>query len=211
MRPAGRTCRAGCRPRIGLGVALALLLVAGALSGCVQPMVNVDTAAQVGAQDVILVGRVELVPPFKPEEQKIDLAGPYNDKNQFFFYLNNKPVAVPDSPEQTPHDDILMEKFGSTFYVQHAQKPVYFSIAMVYMTLTSQNQEMVWLPGGFMVDVKPGDRAVYIGTIRYHRNEFFDIKKVELSDDFQREQAAFRKKFGDSLKLVKHLAHPYKS
>lgn len=66
--------------------------------------------------------------------------------------------------------------------------------------------EQAWLPGGLKVDVKPGDKAVYMGTIRYHRNEFMDITKVEIKDHFGAESAAFKKKFGDSMVLRKRLA-----
>jgi hypothetical protein len=192
----------------GALLALAALLLAGALAGCVKPMVKVDDFAQVGANDVLMVGRVELVPPLKPGEQDIKLSGPYNDENQYFFFINNKAVAVANNPEKTPYDDILMEKFGNTFYVKNARRPVHFTVSFLYLTLTRQKMERVWLPGGLVVGVQPGDRAVYMGTIRYHRNEFFDLSKVEVVDEFDRERKAFAEKFGTATPLVRRLARP---
>ncbi|HET8759643.1 MAG TPA: hypothetical protein VFN94_01150, partial [Nitrospiria bacterium] len=85
-------------------------------------------------------------------------------------------------------------------------KPLYVLRGIMYIFLTGKRQEQAWLPGGLKVDVKPGDKAVYMGTIRYHRNEFMDITKVEIKDNFGTESAAFKKKFGDAAVLRKRLA-----
>lgn len=185
------------------------LLLLGALvllGGCTTPMVKVENLSQVGPKDVLIVGRVELVPPLKPGEQDLKLPGPYNDENQLFFFVNSKPTPVAEQVEQTPYEEVLATFLGETFYVKGAQRPSYFTVSFIYMTLTRQKIERVWLPGGFVVAPQPGDRAIYIGTVRYHRNEFFDLEKVELVDDFAREQRAFRTKFGGSVPLVKRLA-----
>lgn len=185
---------------------LALLLATAALAGCVKPMVQVEDLSQVGQREVIVVGRVELVPPLKPGEQDIKLMGPYNDENQYFFFINSKRVEIPDTVEKTPYEDILQAKFGETFYVKNPQRPAHFTVMFVYMTLTRQMQERIWLPGNFVVEPQPGDRAVYMGTIRYHRNEFFDIEKVELVDEYDRERRAFQEKFGSGATLTRRLA-----
>jgi hypothetical protein len=64
-------------------------------------------------------------------------------------------------------------------------------------------------PGGLKVALKPGDRAVYIGTLRYHRDEFFEITKVSIVDEYGAAQAEFRKKFG-GVPLRKALMTPVK-
>ena len=63
----------------------------------------------------------------------------------------------------------------------------------------------VFFPGGLKVSVKPGDKAVYIGTVQYHRNEFFDITKVAIVDDYERANTEFKKKFGKKHTLRKAL------
>jgi len=50
-----------------------------------------------------------------------------------------------------------------------------------------------------------GDKAVYIGTVRYTRDEFFEIKKVAIVDDYERANSEFRKKFGTKIALRKAL------
>ena len=60
-------------------------------------------------------------------------------------------------------------------------------------------------PGGLRVALKEGDRAVYIGTLRYHRNEFFDITDVAVVDDYAAANAEYMKKFGNGVSLRKAL------
>jgi hypothetical protein len=188
------------------GPLLALLLTVVALAGCVRPMVEVERLDQVRADEVVVVGRVELVPALKQGEQNITANGPYTDENQLFFFINRKPVAVDDSPERTPYDDVLPAKFGETFYVKSRRLPMHFTVSFIYMAWTAQQIERVWPPGGFSVEPQPNDRAVYIGTIRYHRNEYFDLEKMELVDEYGRERQAFERRFGRGTELVKRLA-----
>jgi len=66
--------------------------------------------------------------------------------------------------------------------------------------------DKAYFPAGFKVDVRPADRAVYIGTLRYRRNEFFQFTKRDVVDDYERANAEFRKKFGSRYALRKSLA-----
>ncbi len=85
---------------------------------------------------------------------------------------------------------------------------MYLVAAFLYTSLTRTRIERTWLPGGLKVDIRPGDRAVYIGTLRYHRNEFFDLEKAEIVDDFEREREAFAQKFDNGVPLVKRIMVP---
>ena len=45
------------------------------------------------------------------------------------------------------------------------------------------------------VDIRPGDKAVYVGTLRLHRDEFHEVTKAELRDDYNEAMAEYRKRF----------------
>jgi hypothetical protein len=62
-----------------------------------------------------------------------------------------------------------------------------------------------YFPGGLKVALKPGDRAVYVGTVQYHRNEFFEVTKTVIIDDYARANAEFKQKFGAKYPLRKAL------
>ena len=57
------------------------------------------------------------------------------------------------------------------------------------------------LPGGLKYEVQPSDRAIYIGTLRYHRDDYNAITKVDLLDEFDKAKKAFVKQHGATVKL----------
>ena len=186
---------------------LLALLVGSLLAGCVSTMTDVKSLSGLTSSDVILVGRLELDPPLKPEEQNINVVGPYDKTNHFFFFLNDTVQPVADTPIETHYDAMLYEPFNETFYVVQKPRPAFFTAGFTYLSWgTRDGTERAWFPGGWKVEIKPGDRAVYMGTIRYTRNEFFDIKKVQLIDEYAKEKREFEKRFGTSVKLMKRLA-----
>ena len=53
-------------------------------------------------------------------------------------------------------------------------------------------QEKLRFPGGYYFEVPSGAEAIYIGTLRYHRNDFNTITKVEVIDERQDIAAALK-------------------
>jgi hypothetical protein len=67
-----------------------------------------------------------------------------------------------------------------------------------------------YFPGGLRVSLRSGDKAVYVGTVRYYRDEFWNFSKVTIVDDYDRANAEYRKKFGGKIALRKALVTPVK-
>lgn len=63
----------------------------------------------------------------------------------------------------------------------------------------------ILLPVRFKIDIRQTDKAVYIGKIRYTRDDFNSITKVELKDDYNKANKIFRRKFGNRYRLRKSL------
>ena len=193
-------------------IQLGLLILLAGVAGCgFRRMATVTRLSQLGRNETVVVGRVELVPPLREEEQDIKLIGPYNDKNQYFFMVGRKWVDKRGELSGGDYDAVIIEKFGTTFYVKAPARPLFLLRYLIYMQVTVQGMEKVWLPGGVVVDIQAGDRAVYMGTLRYHRNEFFDLSRIEIVDDYAREKQVFEKRFGRNIPLVKRLPRPVKS
>jgi hypothetical protein len=57
-------------------------------------------------------------------------------------------------------------------------------------------------------DIKPADRAVYVGTFRFHRDEFNEVTKAEILDQYPEASAEFKKKLGNGNDLRKAIAKP---
>jgi len=65
--------------------------------------------------------------------------------------------------------------------------------------------EEIILPAGFKINIKAKYKAVYTGKIRYIRDDFNSITRVEFKDDYKKSLKEFRKKFGKKYKLRKSL------
>lgn len=86
-------------------------------------------------------------------------------------------------------------------------KPLYLIESVVYLKVGKVNESALF-PGGLRVDIEPGDRAVYVGTVRYYRNEFMETQRVEVVDAYADEAKEFARRFGGDVRLQKRLFHP---
>lgn len=196
--------------QLGAG-ALVVLLAACVPTSRIQ---SVEKLADVPAGETVLVGRIELDPPLRPGEQK--LSERYAEFDRVVL------VIVGDEPrpmERLALGDLkqrINAPFGQHFFVNHPAQPLYILKSWVVMQAEIKVQSpnartddgLAPLQGMFRIDVKPGDKAVYIGTIRYHRDEFFGTTRVQVRDDFASANAEFQRRFGRTLSLRKSLAVP---
>jgi hypothetical protein len=67
------------------------------------------------------------------------------------------------------------------------------------------------LPGPIEFDIHPADKAIYVGTLRLHRDEFHEVTKAEIYDHFDAAFTDFAKKFGPGLPLRRALLKPVRT
>jgi hypothetical protein len=185
----------------------ALLLMA--MAGCTAPRPAVDDVSTVGSHEVIVVGRIELTPSLTDEDQILKGIGTGKFKNKVFVITNEEWQDKQGGIELG--DDFFEATLGEPFYIKGSNKPFYFLTGVIYTEVSSKGaMQNVNLPGGVKIELRSNDKAVYVGTIRYTRNEYFDITRAEINDDYDRANAAFKKKFGVKYNLRKVLAAPIK-
>jgi hypothetical protein len=181
-------------------------LLLGVLSACVGPArESVDSLTGLGDGEMVVVGRVELVPPLQKEEQKFKGIIIGDLENKVFLITDQKYRVLTKEPEIADFDGRIEAILGKNFFVRSNNKPFYIVGGMLYLELGGSEMNRAFFPGGMKVPIKPGDKAVYIGTLQYHRNEFFDVTKVAIVDDFERTNAEFKKRFGARQPLRKAL------
>lgn len=177
------------------------------LGGCIGPMKEpVESFAAVGAGETVLVGRVELVPPLSDEETAFrqKMMKPY--RQRVFLIADEHMRELHGEPGLGDFTGRIDTHFGKDFFVKAAAKPLYILRGVSWATMNQYDEhKTVYFPGDLRVDIRPGDRAVYIGTIRYHRNEFFQITKTEIIDDYRRVNRTFAKQFGTGHPLRRSL------
>jgi hypothetical protein len=180
----------------------ALPLVALGLAACVGPALQtVSSFKDVANEELVLVGKVKLTPPLMKDEQNLKRVLGIS-KNTAIVLLDERLQKLEDEPRLADYAGRLEAPLGGTFFVSRKREPFFIRAAMIQL----DEQRKAWLPGGLKIPAQPTDKAVYIGTIHYHRDEFFNIVKVTVDDDFDEAEGAFKKRFGGKRALRKALA-----
>jgi hypothetical protein len=189
---------------------LAGLLLAGALAGCAGPArERVDSFSEVASGETVVVGRIELVPPLREDEQKIAVINSGSFENIVFLMADENYRVLKGDPTNADFGGRIEATLEKTFFVRSSDKPFYILGGQLWLEF-GRGSSKAYFPGGLKVSLQPGDKAVYIGTVRYYRNEFWDFTKVSIVDDYSRANTEFRKQFGTRIPLRKALVTPVK-
>jgi len=189
----------------------ASLLLLGALSACVGAAREpVDSLSGLGGDETLVVGRIEIVPPLRKDEQKLKGLGTGNFENKVFLLADEHYRVLTEEPVMADYAGRIEAILGKNFFVRSNSKPFFILGGMMYLDLGGREMNRAYFPGGLKASLKPGDKAVYVGAVQYHRNEFFEITKATIVDDYDRTNAEFKKKFGTKTPLRKALLTPVK-
>lgn len=180
------------------------LLAAAAIlaAGCVSVSEDPASPGDVAADAVVLVGKIEVRPPVKAEEQKYQAGWDvFNTKRHFIGRAILFTADTPQYRERT--GNALNPPLEETYFLKLPRSHRYIVKGYVSMELVSRgasarsgfNQTELSFPVPIEVDVRPGDKAIYVGTLRLHRDEFHEVTKAELRDDYQEAMAEFRNRF----------------
>jgi hypothetical protein len=194
------------------------LIVLLTIPACIGPMLPyADSAGSVESDETVIAGKIVISPPLDESEQTlttirshgccITQINPSADryKNKIILLTDTKPRSIQE-PEFSDYAGRIEAPIGDVFYVRAKNgKSLYVNRSEILMDVNGGGAEKAVLPSGYKIDIRPGDRAVYIGTIKYYRDEFFTVHRVEIIDDYERVNAAFRKKFGRKLVLRRAL------
>ena len=181
-------------------------LLALALAACAPaPRAPLTSLSALGSDEVVVVGKVELVPALRKGEQKIRGMVVGNFENTVYLMMDEKLRPLPQDPRIADYAGRIEAKFGSTFFVRSKAAPSYILGGILFLEIGGQSQEKIYFPGGFQVAAKPGDRAVYVGTLRYQRDEFFEFQRITVVDEYKEASAEFQARFGSGQALRKAL------
>jgi hypothetical protein len=180
-----------------------LAFVALALAGCVSVSeTNVASLTELGSDSVMVVGKIEIVPPIKPEEQSFKALDPFNTKRHF---MGRAVMFMADKPEYRDYTgDALNPPLQQTYFLKVPRAKRYMvkgSVTMAFALRTVSRRQAVTdqtellFPAPLELDIRPGDAAIYVGTLRLHRDEFHEVTRAEVRDDYARAAAEYRAKF----------------
>jgi hypothetical protein len=162
-------------------ISLSLLVV----TGCLGPrMVQHATDLHTAGSKIVVIGKFELWPPVVPELEQNTRWNVIGDER----ILNTLIMAT--GPTDTPVDSSfngsgwqasIESQWGRPFMVELERQTTWLKGGM--MQLDVMQQDRLWFPGGLYFDIPAGAKAVYIGTLRYTRNDFNTIVNMEVLDD----------------------------
>jgi hypothetical protein len=196
--------------------ACALGGVAAALPGCysIQELPASELPAA-GARQVMVVGRIEVVPQLR-RDQDLRIG---NDVFNMKRHLENRAVLVmgarAEAVESPPMGaQILNPTLEETYFLLMRRSERFLAKGSVTMEWSSQvtgprtmsvDSVELKFPAPLELDIQPGDQAIYIGTLRLHRDRFHTLLGAEVLDHHAAAQPEFQQRFGAQARLRKAL------
>jgi hypothetical protein len=185
------------------------LLLAGlilSLSSCAGNAVKRGNIGgdEAGPDTTIIVGRIVVEPEPEAGEKGFFNSG-YD--GQVRLYCDSVLKL------ETVHDNSFWENWpvqvagneGQTFYYGIPNRRCYAVMAGYFLS-RSDSYEIIHLPVSFTLDIQPGDGAVYIGTIKFTRDAFYNVKRIDVYDEYAKVYPEFVKIYGPGVKLKKAVA-----
>ena len=167
-----------------------------ALQACAMPQALPEAnVLDAGADEVVLIGKIELVPPLDPkfeQRSRWNVVGEERLLGRVWMSTGAeyRPITTSEL-KGSEFQHSLEAQWGVPFMVRAPRRRTYLNGAVTH--LDALRQERLWFPGGLWFDVPAGARAVYVGTLRYYRNDFNAITRVEVLDE-RRDLAALLKR-----------------
>jgi hypothetical protein len=157
---------------------------------------------------VIVVGKFELTPPLtdleKDYSRRKGAIGIADVINRVYMSTTPQPITKIDTTMMSEQwSNMLRATWGGTYFKVTEDRKTYLNAGMTYtdpMTL-----DKAWLPGGLSFTPPVNAKAIYVGTVRYMRDDFWNITKVQVIDDYNSAKAEFEMRFGKSVRLEKAL------
>ncbi|AEG94304.1 hypothetical protein [Ramlibacter tataouinensis] len=190
---------------------------AAVLPACHTVQENASTELPApGTGKVMLVGRIEVVPRISPREQNVAVQNDiFNTKRHF---MGRAVIRLAD--RRDPGD---FHQLGALFLNPNLEETFFYSvprterfvadasIAMEWQDLTPASKNLTLqkvelkLPVPLELDIQPADQALYLGTVRMHRDVYHTLLRVEVLDQQSQAQEEFSRRFGPQARMRKAL------
>lgn len=155
---------------------------------------------------MVLVGTIDISPALAKDEQSLKPSGVIFLGDVDAVYRNRAIIQLNNQAQESDYKTVITPELGKTFFFKIPRDMKYMVDGGVVMELSPHGVTgKIVLPTWFKIDIRPGDKAVYIGKLKYKRNDFNSVTGVRLVDDCATANKAFKKRFGRHYKLRKSL------
>ncbi len=170
--------------------------------------------------EVLVIGKIIFDPPLGDSFYNISDSRncfPYEFKDKIHIWIDEK---IQDPPTEKTYNSSMgfyftnriIARLNNDFYIKFKRKSFYIlemfilqECEYVNKGTRNLNTNKLIIPIRAMVKIKPNDKAVYIGTLKFDHNEFYSITKTTLIDDFEKVKKDFQKEFRNDIRVRKAL------
>ena len=202
-----------------------LILFAFTLTSCtsyISARRDISTISELKDNQVLVVGKIELIPELHKDQQYLinkNIAGElrnsayvlFDDKTFDMSKLSMGSIGAASfiSLNKTFFIPVDRGKAGDIIYsgsmIITNDKDTRRRYRGAITAYIAQRLDHYILPGILKYNVGRSDRAIYIGTIQYYRDEYDAITKVKIKDEFEQAKAEVEKRFKQvTLRKVTH-------
>lgn len=181
---------------------LCLLYFAG-LTGCAG-LSELESTNTLGSSEIVLTGRIELDPPLRADEQELHMLGSGRYRNKLLVVVGDEYIDLRE-PGFDALRNAAVVTLGEDFHIRVPRRAtLVYSGGSILMGADKRGRvDYLHLPGKVKFHTRPGDEAIYLGTIKYTRDDFNGISDVNVIDQHTQSQQAFKQAFGKSLRSRK--------
>ena len=188
--------------KILLVVSIALLVTA-----CVLPKTSISSLDEVAGDELIIVGKLQLSPHIKKDEVELTNIITFGSDDVHKSLRLIVSDVYFDLGGLAAHDysDAIFTLDGDYFYFTWKKNKPLHILGTSFITRSTQTNidtMTMSIKKGLRVKHRKNQRAIYVGTITFKRDEFFNIKDIDISQKgYKKAKSAFKKKFKTRHKL----------
>lgn len=188
-----------------------LFLLVILLSGCVMPTISIEDLSELKNDEVVFVGKLALKPHMSKDEvvyENIVVLGGSKDDLHKVLYLkvSDQYYKLEGSHAMDMSDTVATSDGKYFFFAWKKNKPLNILGTSFITRWTQTHRDFMTLSINKGINVRHSgkSRAVYVGNITFERDEFFNIKNIDINQKgYKKAKRAFQKKYKTNWKLEK--------
>lgn len=179
------------------------------LSACTLPQMSIANLKEVKKDEVIVVGKLQLLPHIRKDEviyKNIIVFGKNELHRQLRLIVSDKYYDLKGKAAFDYTDSVLTFDGDYFYFTWKRKKPLHIlgTTFTTRWTQTNRDSMTFTIKKGLKINRFKKGKAFYLGNITFKRDEFFNIKKIDINQKgLKKAQRIFRKKYKTRMKLRK--------
>jgi hypothetical protein len=189
-----------------LRIAVALFGLSILCSCALVPEPQITSLLDVPPDKTVIVGRIELHLPLSKEERMSGTIHGEELKNGFILYCGDRQRNL-DAIKPDDYAGSFATILDKDFYIKTDTGITLYVTGGTFYTADDLPNRVIYhtFSSPFQVDLRPDDKAVYIGTIQYYRDDANNLTSVMIRDAYDWADSQFKERFGTNNSLRKSL------